>query len=74
VATFADDTAVMAVGDSVEGATEILQRAVDKVNNWTRKCLIKPNDQQKMSTYSDNYKSQSHTSLKHRKIPWHDAR
>ena len=37
VATFADDTAIMAVGDGVEEATEKLQRAVDKVSNCTRK-------------------------------------
>jgi len=41
VATFADDTAIMAVGDSVEEATKILQRAANKVNSWTRKWLIK---------------------------------
>jgi hypothetical protein len=34
----------MAVGDGVEEATEKLQRAVDKVNNWTRKWLIKLNE------------------------------
>jgi len=34
----------MAVGDGVEEATEKLQRAVDKVNNWTRKWLIKRNE------------------------------
>ena len=37
VATYADDTAIMALGDSVEKATEKLQTAVDKVNKWTRK-------------------------------------
>jgi len=26
-----------------------------------------------MSTYTDNYKWQNHTSLKHSEIPWHDA-
>ena len=26
-----------------------------------------------MSPYTDNYKWQSHTSLKHNEIPWHDA-
>ena len=44
VATSADDTAIVAVGDSVEEATEKLQRAVDKVNNLTRKWLIKLNE------------------------------
>ena len=32
VATSADDTAIMAVGDSAEVVTEKLQRAIDKVN------------------------------------------
>ena len=44
VATFAEDTAIMAVGDSFQEATEKLQRAVDEVNNWTRKWLIKLNE------------------------------
>ena len=39
VTSFADDTAIMAVGDSVEEATEKLQRAVDKVKNITRKMV-----------------------------------
>jgi hypothetical protein len=30
----------MAVGDDVEEATEKLQRATDKINNWTRQWLI----------------------------------
>jgi ribosomal protein S20 len=33
----------MAVGESVEEATEKLQKAIDKVNKWTRKWLIKIN-------------------------------
>jgi hypothetical protein len=44
VATFADDITIMAGGDSIEEATEKLQRAGDKVNNWTRKWLAKPNE------------------------------
>jgi hypothetical protein len=44
VTAFADDTAIMAVGDSVKEATEKLQPAVDEVNNWTRKWLIKINE------------------------------
>ena len=81
VATFADDIAVMTVGDSFEEATEKL-RAVDQVNNWTRKCLINLKwsqvgtcglNQQKISTYSDNYEWQSCPSLKHNKVPWHVA-
>jgi ribosomal protein S20 len=39
-----DDTAIMAVDDSVEEATEKLQQAVDKVNKWTKEWLIKLNE------------------------------
>jgi hypothetical protein len=44
VATFADDTANMAVDGSLEEATEKLQQAVNKVNKWTRKWLTKLNE------------------------------
>jgi hypothetical protein len=43
VATFADDTAILAVGAGVEEATEKLQHAADSVNNWTKQWLIKLN-------------------------------
>jgi hypothetical protein len=43
VETFADDIALMAVGDSVEETTEKLQRAVDKIN-WSRQWLVKLNE------------------------------
>jgi len=70
----------MAVGDSVEEATEKLQRAVDKVNNWTRKWLIKLNEAKSVHVDFTNKRCQhipitindSHTSLKHSEIPWHD--
>ena len=41
VATFADDTAIMAVGGDVEEATDKLQRAANEINNCTRQWLIK---------------------------------
>jgi hypothetical protein len=44
VATFADDITIMAGGDSIEEATEKLQQAGDKVNNWTIKWLIRLNE------------------------------
>ena len=34
----------MTVGNTVEEAREKPKQAVDKVNNWTRKCLIKLNE------------------------------
>jgi hypothetical protein len=48
----------MAVGDSVEEAAEKLQRAVDKVNNWTRKWLIKPNEAKSVHVDFINKRSQ----------------
>jgi len=44
VATFADDTAIMAVRGEVEEATDKLQRVADEINNWTRQWLIKLNE------------------------------
>jgi ribosomal protein S20 len=44
VANFADHTAIIAVGDDVEEATEKLQSVADKINNWTRQWLIKLNE------------------------------
>jgi hypothetical protein len=44
VATFADDTAIMAVGDDVEDATDKLQQAADEINKWTKQWSIKLNE------------------------------
>jgi hypothetical protein len=41
VATFADDTAIMAVGGDVQDATNKLQRSADEISNWTDQWLIK---------------------------------
>jgi hypothetical protein len=48
VATFADDTAIMAVGADVEEATEKLQKAADTINNWTKQWHIKFNEGKSM--------------------------
>jgi hypothetical protein len=48
----------MAVGDSVEEATEKLQQAVNKVNNWARKWLIKLNEAQSVHVYFTNKRCQ----------------
>jgi hypothetical protein len=39
VATFADDTAILAVGADVEAATQKLE-AAESINNWTQQWLI----------------------------------
>ena len=82
MATFADDTTIMAVGDSVEEATEKLQRTVDKINNWTTKWLIKLNEAKSVHVDFTNKRCQHIPttingdvipSPKHSKIPCHDA-
>jgi hypothetical protein len=42
VSTFADDTALMAVGGDVAEVRTKLQRAADQINNWSRQWLINP--------------------------------
>ena len=44
IATFADDTAIMAVGHNNEESTEKLQIAVNQIYNWTKKWRIKLNE------------------------------
>jgi hypothetical protein len=41
MATFADDTAVMAIVETVESSTRKLQSAVNKVTIWTKKMANK---------------------------------
>jgi hypothetical protein len=43
IATFADDTAVMAIGNTFDESTTNLQRAADDTATWTRKWPIKLN-------------------------------
>lgn len=44
LATFADDTAILAVGRTNEEATEKLQTAANQINNWTKRWRIKLNE------------------------------
>lgn len=44
IATFADDTAIMAIGNSHEEAVEKVQMAVNQVYEWTKKWKIKLNE------------------------------
>jgi hypothetical protein len=43
MATFADNTAVMAVGDTVKNSTRKLHSVANKVAIWTKKCQVKLN-------------------------------
>lgn len=51
IATFADDTAIMAVGVTHEEAVEKLQAAINDVYDWTKKWRIKLNESK--STHID---------------------
>ena len=44
IATFADDTAIMAVGNDHQEAARNQQTSANKINNWTKKWLIKLNE------------------------------
>lgn len=44
IATFADDTAVLAVGENNKESTETLQRAMTKIQNYTKKWRLKLNE------------------------------
>ena len=45
IATFADDTAILAVGKNIEESTEKVQQATEEVLNWTKDWKIKLNEQ-----------------------------
>jgi len=44
LATFADDTAVLAVGRNVKEATNYLQHSLDEISKWTRKWRLNLNE------------------------------
>lgn len=44
MATFADDTAVLAVGDTVEEASIKLQRSINNISTWMKKWRLKLNE------------------------------
>lgn len=44
MATFADDTSILARGHSIEESANKLQSAIDQVNTWTKKWRIKLNE------------------------------
>jgi hypothetical protein len=40
IVTFADDTAIMEVGENIKEATDKLQQAINAVNSWTKQWRI----------------------------------
>jgi hypothetical protein len=40
IATFVDDTAIMAVRENIKEATDKMQQAINTVNSWTKRWRI----------------------------------
>jgi hypothetical protein len=58
--TFAEDTAFMAIGETVQNATRKLQSAVNKVDIWTRKWRRKLNEYRLVYVDSTKKKIRQH--------------
>jgi hypothetical protein len=56
MATFADHTAILAVGREISSSTRGLQSACDKITEWTRVWRIKLNEAKCVPTYYNFYK------------------
>jgi hypothetical protein len=71
MATTADDTAVMAVGETVESSTRKLQSAVNKVAIWTRKWRIKLNEFKRVHVdFTNNKIKQQPIFINGTKVPY----
>ena len=60
IATFADDTAIMAVGDTQEEAVEKVQTAINTIFEWTKIWRIKLNESKSTHTDFTNKKINYH--------------
>lgn len=60
IATFADDTAILAVGNDAAEATEILQQASNQITRWTKTWKIKLNENKSTHTNFTNKKIRDH--------------
>lgn len=58
IATFADDTAILAVGDESDEVTRKLQESINKINDWTIKWRIKLNESKSVHVNYTNRKVQ----------------
>jgi predicted GIY-YIG superfamily endonuclease len=71
MATFADDTAVMAIGETVDMSTRKLQSAVNKIAIWTRKWRIKLNESKSVHIDFTNNKIKQQSIFIHgTKVPY----
>lgn len=58
IATFADDTAILATGDTCKEAADKFQTDVNQVYQWTKKWKIKLNETKSTHVYFTNKKTQ----------------
>jgi predicted GIY-YIG superfamily endonuclease len=74
VATFADDTAIMAIGDTNTDSTGKFQSAITKVKCWTRKWRIKLNETKSVHIDFTN-KRIGHTQaqINHQVVPYENT-
>jgi predicted GIY-YIG superfamily endonuclease len=71
MATLADDTAVMAIGETIDISTRKLQSAVNKVTIWTRKWRIKLNESRSVHTdFTNNKIKQQPIFIHGTKVPY----
>lgn len=60
IATFADDTAVLSVGDTIEQSTGKLQEEIDYINSWAQTWCIKLNESKSVHVNYTNKKIHNH--------------
>ena len=74
VATFADDTAIMAIGDNNAEPTEKLQAAFTKVQSWAREWRIKLNETKSVHIDFTNKRIEHKpTHINHQVVPYENT-
>jgi hypothetical protein len=73
MATFADDTAVMAIGEIVENSTRMLQSADNKVAIWPRKWRMKLDESKSVHIDLTNKIRQQSIFINGTKVPHADT-
>lgn len=70
IATFADDTAILAVGKNHEEAANKLQTSVNQINNWTKRWRIKLNETKSVHiNFTNKSEQQIPISINNAQIP-----
>jgi len=70
VATFADDTAILAIGSSNEESTEKLQTALNQIQKWTKKWHIQLNQSKSIhSNFTNRCLEHIPITINNQKVP-----